>query len=249
MELIASGRDADVYAYADGLVLRHYRDGRPAGEEAELMRWLRWAGYPVPDVRRASGPDLVLERVEGPTLAEAMNDGEVSTGDGGRLLADLHDRLHALEYVGGQPIIHLDLHPLNVVLGLEGPVVLDWSNARPGEPGLDVALTVLILEQLLITPGTLPSKPELEAGLRAGLEEFLAAFSAAVSTPYAEHLEAAEEFRRQDPYQTGEELDRLVEARERAAELALSHGPVSSASGLPPDGGSGERPVDAEDGH
>lgn len=223
MELIASGRDADVYAYAEGLVLRRYRDGRPAGEEAELMRWLRGLGYPVPEVHRTAGPDLVMERIAGPTLAAAMTAGDLSAADGGRLLAGLHDRLHALEYAGGLPLIHLDLHPLNVILAEDGPVVLDWSNARPGEPGLDVALTVLILEQLFVTPGMLPSDPALETALRASLDDFLRAFAAAVGTPYVDHLEAAEEFRRRDPYQTGDELDRLDEARRRAEQLAVAH--------------------------
>lgn len=220
MELIASGRDADVYAYADGLVLRRYRDGRPAGEEAEIMRRLAVGGYPVPEVRRTSGPDLVMERVEGPTLGDAMVRDGLATDEGARILADLHDRLHALELADGGTLIHLDLHPLNVILGPEGPVVLDWSNARPGPPGLDVAMTVLILAQLLITPGMLPSDPELETGMRESLEEFLRVFVATVSTPYVDHLEAAEEFRRQDPYQTGDELDRLKEAVELAETLA-----------------------------
>ncbi|MEX0426475.1 phosphotransferase [Nocardioides sp. DS6] len=223
MELIASGRDADVYAYADGLVLRRYRDGRPAGEEAELMRWLGCAGYPVPEVHRSSGPDLVMERVEGPTLASAMTTGPLSPADGGTLLADLHDRLHALEHHGVMPLLHLDLHPLNVVLTADGPVVLDWSNARRGPAGLDVALTVLILEQLLITPGTLPSDPALETALRESLGEFFPAFVSSVATPYVDHLGDAEEFRRQDPYQTQDRLNRLGEARERAEELARVH--------------------------
>lgn len=220
MELIASGRDADVYAYADGLVLRRYRDGRPAGEEAEIMRRLALAGYPVPDVHRTSGPDLVMERVEGPTLANAMVREGLATAEGARVLADLHDRLHALELADGGTLVHLDLHPLNVILGSDGPVVIDWSNARPGPAGLDVAMTVLILAQLQVTPGMLPSDPALEAGMRDSLEEFLQAFVAAVSTPYVDHLDAAEEFRREDPYQTGEELDRLKEAVALAETLA-----------------------------
>jgi Ser/Thr protein kinase RdoA (MazF antagonist) len=49
--------------------------------------------------------------------------------DGGRaLLAGLHDRLHALAWPGaapGEALLHLDLHPLNVILRGSGPVVID----------------------------------------------------------------------------------------------------------------------------
>jgi tRNA A-37 threonylcarbamoyl transferase component Bud32 len=72
MELIASGRDSDVYAYADGLVLRRYRDGRSAEGEAATLRAVAELGYPVPVVHEASGPDIVMERVDGPTLTEAL---------------------------------------------------------------------------------------------------------------------------------------------------------------------------------
>jgi hypothetical protein len=40
-----------------------------------------------------------------------------------------------------------------VLLGRTGPVVIDWANARAGEPELDVALSVVI------TGGTRPGQP------------------------------------------------------------------------------------------
>jgi len=60
MELFASGRDSDVFAYADGLVLRRYRDGRPAEGEAATLRAVATLGYPVPAVHGARGPDIVM---------------------------------------------------------------------------------------------------------------------------------------------------------------------------------------------
>jgi aminoglycoside phosphotransferase (APT) family kinase protein len=62
MELFASGRDSDVFAYADGLVLRRYRDGRSAGREAAILRAVAGLGYPVPVVHECTGPDIVMER-------------------------------------------------------------------------------------------------------------------------------------------------------------------------------------------
>ena len=41
--------------------------------------------------------------------------------------------------------MHLDLHPLNVVLSPKGPVLLDWTNARAGDAETDVALTWLVM--------------------------------------------------------------------------------------------------------
>ena len=60
-----------------------------------------------------------------------------------RTLAELHARLHAIPY-GGERLLHLDFHPDNVLLSRRGPVVIDWSNARAGEPALDVAMTWVI---------------------------------------------------------------------------------------------------------
>ncbi len=42
-------------------------------------------------------------------------------------------------------MLHLDLHPLNVMIGRQGPVVIDWTNARRGDPAVDVALSWAIV--------------------------------------------------------------------------------------------------------
>jgi aminoglycoside phosphotransferase (APT) family kinase protein len=42
-------------------------------------------------------------------------------------------------------LLHLDLHPENVILSPAGPVVIDWANARRGEPLLDVVYTGIIV--------------------------------------------------------------------------------------------------------
>jgi aminoglycoside phosphotransferase (APT) family kinase protein len=223
VELIAAGRDADVYAYADGVVLRRYRDGRSAEQEAATLRAVAGLGYPVPVVHGTTGPDIVMERVEGPTLAEAMLAG-LSPDGAGATLAHLHDRLHALAWPGAVPgasLLHLDLHPLNVILRGSEPVVIDWSNAAPGPAGLDVAMTAVILAQVVVTDGMLESVG-LDASLRPALSRLLEVFAARVGTPYADHLDAAEAYRRQDRYQSGAELAALSRAVDHAASLARS---------------------------
>ncbi|MBN1094319.1 phosphotransferase [Blastococcus sp. TML/M2B] len=39
----------------------------------------------------------------------------------------------------GDALLHLDLHPDNVLLTADGPVVIDWTNAARGRPEVDVA--------------------------------------------------------------------------------------------------------------
>ncbi len=41
--------------------------------------------------------------------------------------------------------MHLDLHPLNVIMSARGPVVIDWPNAKRGHWAVDVADAWLIL--------------------------------------------------------------------------------------------------------
>jgi RIO-like serine/threonine protein kinase len=120
VELIGSGRDSDVFAHGPGTVLRRYRDGRSAEAEAEVVSRLHGLGYPVPAVQAVVGPDLVMERVDGVTMAERLLAGDLPLETGGEMLAALHDRLHALPWPGGQPLLRLDLHPENVLMGRAG---------------------------------------------------------------------------------------------------------------------------------
>jgi hypothetical protein len=152
-----SGRDADVYLYGDGLVLRRYRDGRSACEEAATLRYLASVGFAVPEVARSQGPDIVMARVFGPSLAAAVQAGDVHPSVAGETLAFLHSRLHDLTRAGEQSLLHLDLHPLNVLLSSDGPVVIDWANSRRGAPGLDLATTALTLAQVVVTPSLWPT--------------------------------------------------------------------------------------------
>jgi hypothetical protein len=69
--LLASGREADVYALDEQRVLRRYRRQTDVSGEVEAMRYLAGLGYPVPVVHEASGSEMVLERLDGPTMAQA----------------------------------------------------------------------------------------------------------------------------------------------------------------------------------
>ena len=96
--LIASGRDADIYAYGDGLVLRRSRQGRSMETEARVMAYARDHGYPVPAVDHLSndGTDLVMERVVGGSMVEVVGKKPWSLRSQGVLLGELHRRLHLI---------------------------------------------------------------------------------------------------------------------------------------------------------
>src|SRR5215470_15143795 len=100
--LLASGRDADIFAYGPDLVVRRSRHGYSLEREAKVMQYVTTHGYPAP-------------RVE-----------DVRAG-------------------GDGCVVHLDLHPLNVILASRGPVLIDWTNARRGASAADVAATWLVL--------------------------------------------------------------------------------------------------------
>ena len=140
-------------------VLRRYRDGwgdwGDATVEAEVMEYVRGHGYPVPRVRSATRTDMVLERLSGPTMLGAFAAGELDPVRGGAILARLLHDLHALpprtHATDPAPrVLHLDLHPENVVITSHGPQVIDWNNAEEGPPGLDWGMSALILAQVAV---------------------------------------------------------------------------------------------------
>ncbi len=124
--------------------------------EARVMRYLRSQGFPVPAVEEVSddGLDMVMERIDGPDMVASMSKRPWAIPRLGRLLADLHRRLHELAApdwlpeapVGrGDRLLHLDLHPLNVMMSPAGPVVIDWTGACRGDPAADVALAWVLM--------------------------------------------------------------------------------------------------------
>ncbi|MDQ0602242.1 aminoglycoside phosphotransferase (APT) family kinase protein [Streptomyces canus] len=147
--LIGSGRASDVYEIDEAWVLRRARDTYgDALAEAAVMERVRGHGYPVPRVRveDCSSTELVMERLHGPTMLRAFAAGRIDAEEAGVVLARLLRRLHALP---GR-VIHLDLHPDNVMITPAGPYVIDWANAEEGDPGLDWGMSAVILAQVAV---------------------------------------------------------------------------------------------------
>jgi aminoglycoside phosphotransferase (APT) family kinase protein len=146
---LAEGRDSEIFEHGAGRVLRVARNGRSLVPEAEIMRYVRSHGYPCPDVYDAGDGYLVMDRLEGPTMMESVGKPPFPLRRSGRLLAELHEQLHRIPAppgiraapLPGDRLVHRDLHPLNVMMTPDGPMVIDWANASSGDPAFDVADT------------------------------------------------------------------------------------------------------------
>jgi len=181
--LLAAGRAADVYELGRQLVLRRYRQPHAqiydARREAELMTYAHDHGFPVPVVHDADQTDIVMQRVIGPSMLASMARQPWTLWANTLTLAKLHHNLHSIlapEWVSapfgdGEALIHLDLHPENVLLTDEGPVVIDWQNAARGPVGADLAKTWIILATAAI-----PARGAKAALLRGARHLFLRSF-------------------------------------------------------------------------
>ncbi len=138
------------------------------------MEYLRNHDYPVPAVEEVNddGTDLVMERIDGPSMVDYMTKRPWAIRRQGMVLATLHRRLHAIappEFLPPAPVgvgdrfLHMDLHPLNVMIGPKGPVVIDWPNAARGDPLVDVGLAWVLMEA-----GELPTNRLIGAVLGRG---------------------------------------------------------------------------------
>jgi aminoglycoside phosphotransferase (APT) family kinase protein len=223
---IASGRDADIYDAGPGRVLRRSRHPeRSQVVEAEVMRHVATRGYPCPEVYEVSddGVELVMERVDGPTMLEDLGKRPWRLRRYARTLADLQRRLAEIAAPDGLPqgpvpgdrVVHLDLHPINVIMSDRGPVVIDWTNARAGDPASDVALT-----WVLTACGTIPGSGVLHAVQAQFRNSFLRAYLRAADRDAARSaLPAIVEWKTSDKNMDPDEVAamRVLLAREGAS--------------------------------
>jgi aminoglycoside phosphotransferase (APT) family kinase protein len=151
-EPIARGRSADIFDLGDGRVLRRRRTGPIPDAEVAAMRWAMSGGYPVPTVHAVAGSDMVLDRIEGDDMLARLASRPWQAAKLGRLLAGLHLRLRDVPIADGLPsiepvevLVHNDLHPGNVLMTAEGPVVIDWEGAMLGPADFDVATAWMLM--------------------------------------------------------------------------------------------------------
>ncbi|GCE07442.1 phosphotransferase family protein [Dictyobacter aurantiacus] len=141
-------------AHAAGLpVPRVHRMGTWQDRPALLISWI--AGRTLADELRARPWHLwplgiafgrtqaAINAVEAPALLKQLPESWISWRCEGE--EALQDRLRALSQ-GKQALLHLDYHLLNVLTdGRRITGVVDWANARAGDPRADAARTISIL--------------------------------------------------------------------------------------------------------
>ncbi len=183
--------------------------------EARVMAYARAEGFPVPEVREisADGTELVMERIGGPTMVEAIKTKPWTLRRSGVVLGSLHHRLHQIPGPAwlrpsptgrGDALVHLDLHPQNIINGPGGPVVIDWANAAAGVGEVDAALT-----WVLLASGDVPAGRLWTAVMAAARRRVIAGFLSAIEVERVrptlrqavtwkvtdEHMSAAEQAR------------------------------------------------------
>jgi aminoglycoside phosphotransferase (APT) family kinase protein len=203
---VGEGREADVFAWGEGTVLRLLRrssDPTRVEREAAAMRAAADGGVDVPKVygtTMVSGrAGLIMDRVDGPDLIALMGKRPWAVPRVARIVGRAQARMHdvvapdnlpslrdlvrrkidiaadlpaeladfALKKLDALPdgdrLCHGDFHPGNVLLGRDGPAVIDWTDATRGDPAADLARTRLLLRQ-----GAVPEHmPALIRGLHA----------------------------------------------------------------------------------
>ncbi len=224
--MIARGRDTEILDHGPGLVLRRPLVPRPMTTEAAVMTWVRDQGYPCPEVVELVDDGLVMERVEGTVLLDLLSRRPHRMRRYATLLGDLHGWLHLLpgrELSGqvalatpfgpGDCLLHADLHPGNVMLTADGPVVIDWTNAALGPAGADLAVT-----WLLIAGGELEGSRVEQVAVAGFRRAFVRAFLGAIDREAAQRsLRAAYDRRLGDAHLSASELATMSAVVERHA--------------------------------
>ena len=157
---------------------------------------------------------LVLEFVEGPTLAKACDSGEV---DRHRMVQILLDVARAVSHAHSKGIIHRDLKPENILLDANGaPQVTDFGIAKGISPDMHYSLTQK--GDLLGTPAYM--SPE-QARLPKEVDERTDVYS--IGAMLYEHLAGRPPHIGKSPMQTLVKIgtDILVKPSRRAAGAGL----------------------------
>jgi hypothetical protein len=215
-DLIASGRDADVFAYGNGRVVRRSRNGRSMATGVKTRAFVRSHGYPAPEIFDVSddGVELVMEPIDGPAMVNGAESRPGKIRSYGRSLAELPWSLHALPapawladapFGSGERLLHLNLQPLNVLLSKNGPVEIDWPNAVRGDPKIDAAVT-----WILMFSGELPTRRAKVAVLGVGDTSILHVFLSSLPKDELRRvLSEVIEWKCQNPHLSAAEILRI----------------------------------------
>lgn len=105
------------------------------------------------DIGHQDGIDyLVLEYLEGETLADRLQKGKLPRGDALRVGIDIAEALDRAHRAG---IVHRDLKPGNIILTRSGAKLTDFGLAKPAATGITSEVTTLTSRKPLTAEGTL----------------------------------------------------------------------------------------------
>ena len=169
-----------------------------------------------------------MRRVTGPTMLEAVARRPWTAPARARDLARLHALVHAVpasrlsgldlrpfpgraRAAATDVLLHLDLHPQNVLLTADGPVIIDWEGASGGPAVADIAMTWVIVK-FSDVPG-----PRLEASVARAVQAlFTSAFVHAAGLLDEEWRLAVIRHRLTDPNVLPSEAARLAKRGSKA---------------------------------
>ncbi|GAA4161697.1 hypothetical protein GCM10022286_19680 [Gryllotalpicola daejeonensis] len=183
-----NGQDAAVWRVDDGersVALRVLPPGRGIEGEVRAQKIALDLGMPVPTVLEsgvfAQHPFTITTWLAGESIGDALAAGGEPAALGsllGRALAGLHEPLP-----DGGVLCHLDFQPFNVlVTGDEVTGIVDWSNARIGDPREDLATTRVVLQ---FAPALMP---EFEALVAPFADAVLGAYGRVRRLPHDDEL-------------------------------------------------------------
>ncbi len=156
MGVVLLGRSPGGALVAIKLIRAEYADD--AGFRARFRREVaiarqvrnRWA-VPVVDAdTEAPAPWLATEFVPGPALSEAVGTGGPLPERGVRALGSM--LAEALEAVHAAGLVHRDVKPGNVLLGLDGPRLIDFGIARALDDTVLTATDVIVGSPGFLSP-------------------------------------------------------------------------------------------------
>src|SRR5919112_1344549 len=196
IEGVSGGKDTAIFRVELGGELHALRVFRPgedgvARREAQVMRAAGEGGVPIPRVcaegRWRDRAALLLSWCPGRPMAEELAARPWRAWPLGVLFGRCQAAIYGspspealraagrawIDWAGPgeEALVHLDYHPLNVMTDGERVTgVLDWTNARAGDPRADHArtLTILRLDSGTAGPLALAALREFEAGGRGG---------------------------------------------------------------------------------
>lgn len=166
-----NGRPGIVYERIDGPSLLRVLEQHPLRlrEQAALLARLH-AGIHTHSYKNAPDRSPLQKEI----LATQIRAAEVLPEAARETVLALLDRLP-----GGETLCHNDFHPMNVLLGPGGPVIIDWESASLGNPCADVARTILTMTLAQLPEGTsFFFKKFAEVFLRAYISAYLASYRA-----------------------------------------------------------------------